>query len=152
MEEHGRLKLVADVAVFSGDRVLLVKYEDTHKYDQQVGWFLPDDYLRRLEHPEDAALRILKDQLGLEAVRVDLRFIESFEGNQAWHLVFHFAAMLPEGSSPTPGTNTAAMVWFSVDHLPDRFDVAHEGWALDVLASLANLGSGGENSSEKGHY
>ena len=137
MEEKGRLKLVADVALFSGERVLLVKYKDTHKYDQQAGWFLPDDYLRRLEHPEDAALRILRDQVGLETVRVDLRFIESFEGNQAWHLVFHFAAMLPDGSSPTPGSNTAAIEWFSTDHLPDRADVAHEGWALDVLDSLA---------------
>ena len=137
MEDKGRLKLVADVAMFSEDRVLLVKYKNTHKYDQQAGWFLPDDYLRRLEHPEDAALRILKEQVGLDTVRVDLRFIESFEGNQAWHLVFHFGAMLPDGSSPTPGTNTAAMEWFSMDHLPDRVDVAHQGWALDVLASLA---------------
>ncbi|HVS07149.1 MAG TPA: NUDIX domain-containing protein [Candidatus Dormibacteraeota bacterium] len=137
MEEHGRLKLVADVALFSGDRVLLVKYKDTYKYDQQAGWFLPDDYLRRLEHPEDAALRILKDQVGLDTVRIDLRLIESFEGNKAWHLVFHFAATLRDGSAPTAGTNTAAMGWFSVDHLPDRADIAHEGWALDVLASLA---------------
>jgi len=29
------------------------------------------------------------------------------------------------------------MEWFSVDRLPDRRDVAHGGWALDVLASLA---------------
>src|SRR6202165_3165660 len=137
MEEHGRLKLVADVALFSGDRVLLVKYKDTRLYDQQAGWFLPDDYLRRLEHPEDAGLRILKVQVGLDMVRVDLRFIESFEGDQAWHLVFHFAGALPDGSSPAAGTNTAAMEWFSVDHLPDRVDVAHEGWALDVLAGLA---------------
>jgi ADP-ribose pyrophosphatase YjhB (NUDIX family) len=137
MEEKGRLKLVADVALFSGDRVLLVKYKDTHQYDQQAGWFLPDDYLRRLEHPEDAALRILKDQVGMAMVRVDLRFIESFEGNKAWHLVFHFAGTLPDGSSPTAGTNTAAMEWFNVDRLPDRPHVAHEGWAIDVLASLA---------------
>jgi hypothetical protein len=43
MEEKGRFKLIADVALFSGDRVLLVKYKDTHKYDQQAGGFLPDD-------------------------------------------------------------------------------------------------------------
>src|ERR1700694_4469338 len=137
MEEHGRLKLVADVALFSGDRVLLVKYNDTRRYDQQAGWFLPDDYMPRLEPPEDAALRILKDQVGLDTVRVDLRFIESFEGNRAWHLVFHFAGTLPDGSSPAAGTNTAAMEWFSADHLPDRANVAHQGWARGVLASLA---------------
>ena len=29
------------------------------------------------------------------------------------------------------------MEWFSLDRLPDGPNVAHGGWALDVLASLA---------------
>jgi ADP-ribose pyrophosphatase YjhB (NUDIX family) len=136
MEERGRIKLVADVALFSGERVLLVRYKDTRKYDHQVGWFLPDDYLRRLEHPEDAALRILREQLGLELPSLDLRFIESFEGNEAWHLVFHFAGAVLDKSGPTPGANTAAMEWFNPSSLPARSEVAHAGWALDILAAM----------------
>jgi hypothetical protein len=29
MDEVGRIKLVADVALFAGDRVLLIRYKDT---------------------------------------------------------------------------------------------------------------------------
>lgn len=137
MEERGRLKLVADVALFSSERVLLVRYEETRKYDQQAGWFLPDDYLRRFEHPEDAALRILREQLGLDLASVELRFIESFEGDEAWHLVFHFSGTLPDGSKPERGANTAAMEWFNLSRLPERSAVAHGGWALDILAALS---------------
>lgn len=38
-------KLIADVAVLAGERVLLVKYRDVSAYDGQGGWFLPDDAL-----------------------------------------------------------------------------------------------------------
>ena len=39
-------RLVADVALFARNRVLLVKYKDVSLYDGQRGWFLPDDFLR----------------------------------------------------------------------------------------------------------
>jgi hypothetical protein len=31
-----------------------------------AGWFLPDDYLRRLEHPMDAGSRILRERVGVD--------------------------------------------------------------------------------------
>lgn len=40
--------LIADVAVLSGGKVLLVKCNDVDKYDGEVGWFLPDDEINRL--------------------------------------------------------------------------------------------------------
>jgi len=48
-------KLVADVAVLADRQVLLVRYQDTRNYDGQRGWFLPDDYLMFVEHPDEAA-------------------------------------------------------------------------------------------------
>jgi hypothetical protein len=60
-------KLIADVAVFAEGRVLLVKYRDTGRYDGQEGWFLPDDFLEHLEHPDDASRRILDEQIGVAA-------------------------------------------------------------------------------------
>jgi ADP-ribose pyrophosphatase YjhB (NUDIX family) len=137
MGPTGRLKLVADVTLTAGNRVLLVKYRETRKYDHQAGWFLPDDYMQRLEHPEDAALRILRDQVGIEMQGLDLGFIESFEGNGAWHLVFHFLASVEDASLVRPGPNTASAEWFAYSSLPSRSDVAHGGWALDVIEVMS---------------
>lgn len=75
-------KLVADVALLAEGHVLMVRYRDTSRYDGQPGWFLPDDYLIYLEHPDDAAKRIAQDQAGFALDQVLLDHIESF-GNGA---------------------------------------------------------------------
>ncbi len=136
MDEVGRLKLVADVALREGDGVLLVKYRDTRKFDGQAGWFLPDDFLQRLEHPEDAARRILREQVGLEAPRLRLGLIESFEGDGAWHLIFHYEGRLETPPRIVPGENTAEAAWFPLDALPARSELAHGGWAVDTLEAM----------------
>jgi ADP-ribose pyrophosphatase YjhB (NUDIX family) len=128
-------KLVADVALFAGDRVLMVKYEDTSRYDGQKGWFLPDDYLEHAEHPQDAAERIVRVQAGFEPPVLSLAEIESF-GNGAWHLIFHFQGSLPEAAPPSQGDNVAAAEWFPLDDLPPAEDVAHHGWALEVIERI----------------
>ena len=142
MDEGGRLKLVADVALFAGDRVLLVRYRDVRKFDGETGWFLPDDYLRRLEHPEDAAKRILREQIGLEAQRLRLGLIESFEGNGAWHLIFHYEGHADGEAQLAPGENTAQAEWFRLTDFPDRSELAHDGWALDVLEAMRKSPAG----------
>ncbi len=35
--------LIADVALLSEGKVLLVRYKDANKYDHHKGWFLPMD-------------------------------------------------------------------------------------------------------------
>ena len=132
---EARVKLVADVALFAGDQVLLVKYEDTSRYDGQKGWFLPDDYLEQVEHPRDAAARIVREQAGFEPEDLELADIESF-GNGAWHLIFHFRGSLPEAAPPTQGDNVAAAGWFALDSLPPAEEVAHHGWAFETLAKV----------------
>jgi ADP-ribose pyrophosphatase YjhB (NUDIX family) len=104
---------------------------DTSRYDGQAGWFLPDDYLDHLEHPDDAARRILRDQVGIDRVDVRLAEIESF-GNGAWHLVFHYFAEVDRAEA-THGENVAAAEWFPLGDLPLAEEVAHHGWGLDVL-------------------
>jgi ADP-ribose pyrophosphatase YjhB (NUDIX family) len=129
-------RLVADVALFAEGRVLLVKYRDTSRYDRQAGWFLPDDHLEHEEHPEDAARRIVAEQAGLAIPKVRLDAVESF-GNGFWHLVFHYRAQLDK-AEPIPLTgNVAEAEWFSLQSLPEASEVAHEGWALDVLSKMA---------------
>ncbi|HYS72627.1 MAG TPA: NUDIX domain-containing protein [Thermoplasmata archaeon] len=134
-EDCGLHKLIADVALFAADRVLLVKYRDVRRYDGQRGWFLPDDYLRFAEHPEEAAKRIAREQAGLEVARVRLSRIESF-GDGAWHMTFHYRAPVKRARGITPVGNVASAEWFKLTKLPDIDEVAHHGWALETLKAM----------------
>ena len=114
------MKLVVDVLLIAGEEVLLVKYEDPSKYDGEHGWFLPDDYLEPAEHPATAAVRILRDQVGLDpAPDLTLFDIESF-ANGAWHLIFHYCGEVSAPVDARPGANVAAAEWFALDALPRR--------------------------------
>src|SRR3989442_362421 len=132
--------LISDLAVVAGDRVLMVKYADTAKYDGEAGWFLPDDVLRDLEHPTRAAQRIAKEQLGLQLENIDLEHIESFRGDDGtWHMSFHHLARLAADPAVEPSTDVAAVEWFALDQLPARDQVAHHGWALSTLKKMNGL-------------
>ena len=133
-------KLVADIAIRADDRVLFVKYEDVSRYDGQRGWFLPDDYLGHLEHPDEAAKRIATTQAGLASVVPKLSHIESF-GDGAWHLIFHYQADFQAMPHVAPGPNVATLEWFPRSRLPDRSTMAHDGWAADVLDAMDRRGS-----------
>lgn len=125
-------KLVADVTLVAQEHVLFVRYRDTSRYDRQSGWFLPDDFLAHLEHPDDAAKRIVREQAGIEEADPDLRDIESFDGG-AWHLVFHYVATVDEAAPVEAHGNVAAAQWFRLADLPAAEDVAHHGWGLETL-------------------
>ena len=131
-------KLVADVMVLAQGRVLMVRYRDVSKYDGQRGWFLPDDNLAMGEHPGEAAKRILREQAGTQFDAPQLSFIESFGGEdgEAWHLIFHYKVQLPQASEVSSSGNVAEARWFSLEGLPPRDEVAHHGWALDVIAKV----------------
>lgn len=129
-------KLVADVCLTAEGKVLMVRYDDTSGYDGEEGWFLPDDYLRHTEHPDEAARRILKDQAGRSAADLRLSHIESFEGNGYWHLIFHYEATVSEASPPATGVNVKAVEWFPLDDLPRAEEVAHGGWGLETIQTV----------------
>jgi len=126
-------KLVADVCLTAESKVLMVRYEDTSGYDGEQGWFLPDDYLRHSEHPEQAARRILAEQTGHSAEDLRLNHIESFEGNGYWHLIIHYAGTLAQATKPVAGHNVKAIEWFALNRLPEADEVAHGGWALETV-------------------
>jgi ADP-ribose pyrophosphatase YjhB (NUDIX family) len=133
-------KLVADVALVAEDRVLFVRYLDTSGYDGQTGWFLPDDYLVHLEHPDDAARRIVREQVAGISAAPRLAEIESYNGDH-WHLVYHYVAAV-ESTAPVEATgNVARAEWFALDALPPADEVAHHGWGLETLGRV--LGSTG---------
>jgi ADP-ribose pyrophosphatase YjhB (NUDIX family) len=131
------IKLVADVFVRADGKALLVRYAHPERYDGQRGWFLPDDYLRHGEHPADAAKRILADQVGIVDIDVILDHIESFDGDD-WHLIFHFTAGRQRAESPRVSDEIAEARWFALTDLPAPEDVAHDGWALDLIAAMSS--------------
>ena len=133
-------KLVADVCLIADGNVLSARYKNTAAYDGEEGWFLPDDFLRHTEHPEDAAKRILQGQAGVSAPSTRLGHIESFEGHGTWHLIFHYAASTPGLLSLTPGENVKQLEWFPLDQLPPVEHVAHHGWGLETLQKLLETG------------
>jgi len=141
--------LIADVCLIHDGKVLLVKYTDTNKYDHQSGWFLPDDALHHLEHPQDAARRILKEQLGLSVHDLKLNHIESFKGNDgSWHLAFHYRVVLTAKPGLEPSSDISEAEWFSVpdgtavpdgaavDALPPKNEFAHHGWGHTVIKAV----------------
>ncbi len=129
--------IIADCTVLSGARTLLVRYADANAYDHQEGWFVPDDAVRHLEHPETSARRILREQVGLDVPAVRLSHVESFKGNnRTWHLVFHYVAEVegPPLLALSPDVSDAE--WFALDELPPAPEVAHHGWALQILRTV----------------
>jgi uncharacterized protein YndB with AHSA1/START domain/ADP-ribose pyrophosphatase YjhB (NUDIX family) len=167
LSEKKAIKLICDVALLLNDKysdektpelkTLLVKYTDTNKYDLQKGWFIPDDGIIHGEHPDDASLRILKEQLGVEGFEPALGFIESFTGgDKSWHLVFHYYIVINEHVKLTneklkgvsdhvikmkkvilnPVEDIAEMKWFPVNSLPDRKEIAHGGWAMFTIEEI----------------
>lgn len=135
-QEH---TIVAHVAVLHHNSALLVKYADTSQYDNQPGWFLPNDGLRHVEHPETAAKRILRDQLGIENATLKLVDVESFIGdNKSWHLIFDYLAF-PVSMRVVKGEGLAEATWFEIDKLPGPNEFAHNGWGRAVLLKHAKV-------------
>ena len=131
-------KLVADVTLVAEGRVLFVRYRDPSRYDGQKGWFLPDDFLAHLEHPDDAARRIVTEQTGIAELEPRLAEIESFDGG-AWHLVFHYLAEVDSAVPVEAVGNVGEAEWFPLEALPPAAEVAHHGWGLETLGRILQL-------------
>ena len=124
-------KLIANVAILTPDRALLVKYGAGH--DGQDGWMLPDDLLQDGEHPDTAAARVLQQHLGIAATP-KLAFVDSFTGGDGtWHIVFNHVAEFTHAPPIKPADNVTGTGWFMLNNLPKTADLAHHGWAADVL-------------------
>jgi ADP-ribose pyrophosphatase YjhB (NUDIX family) len=138
-----QVKLVCDVAVICKEHTLLVRYNDVNDYDHQKGWFIPDDFIHELENPDDAALRILKEQLDYTPQNPDdvkFCFFESFKvGDKSWHLVTHYIIKLNEMPEINPSKNIAELKWFDINNLPSDKEIAHHGWAKYTLQSIQSI-------------
>jgi ADP-ribose pyrophosphatase YjhB (NUDIX family) len=126
---------VSHVAVLHHSSALLVKYDPAP--DGQQGWFLPNDGLNHLEHPESAAKRILKEQVGIENSTLKLVEVESFSGDDGtWHLIFDYLSF-PRTMKVSTGPTVSEAKWFEIDKLPPLQEFAHHGWGRSVLVKHA---------------
>jgi ADP-ribose pyrophosphatase YjhB (NUDIX family) len=127
--------LVSHIAVLHHSSALLVKYRPAP--DGQQGWFLPNDGLNHLEHPENAAKRVLKEQVGIEDSTLKLVEVESFSGdNGTWHLIFDYLSF-PRTMKVSTGPMISEAKWFEIDKLPSSQEFAHQGWGKSILAKHA---------------
>ncbi len=127
------------MAVLHHNSALLVKYSDSSQYDNQPGWFLPNDALRHAEHPETGVRRILREQVGIENATLKLVEVESFIGdNESWHLIFDYLAF-PTSTKVTKGEGVADAKWVEIDKLPGPGEFAHRGWGRAVLLKHAKV-------------
>jgi len=137
--EGNIVKLVADITVLNNNNVMLVKYSDKNKYDHQSGWFLPDDLVNFGEDPDDAAIRILNEQLSIGNAKVSLDHVETFTGNdKSWHIVFHYICRTAEIPDIKKSDDVEIFKWFPLNKLPPKEETAHHGWALYTIQSVTN--------------
>ena len=130
--------LIVHVAVLHHSSALLLKYRDPSLYDNQSGWFLPNDSLKHMEHPEVGARRVLKEQAGIDKASLKLSQIESFVGdNGSWHIIFDYMA-IPSSTHILKGKEISAAEWVRLDELPESKEFAHNGWGRSILVKLTS--------------
>ena len=103
----------AEAVIFDRDgRVLLVR----HSYGRR-GWELPGGGRRSKESLEQAVLREVREELGVEPLTAELRAIYYEPGYDQHH--FAFLCRLPDGVDPKPtSAEIVECAYYPVDALP----------------------------------
>ncbi|HEY3249768.1 MAG TPA: NUDIX hydrolase, partial [Ignavibacteria bacterium] len=88
-------------------------------------------------HPDDAVVRIAKEQTGIDIKDTRLDHIESFTGGDgSWHLIFHYACFPDKLPEINPSSDILTSSWFAVNALPSDEEIAHHGWAKYILGVI----------------
>lgn len=97
------------------------------------------------ERPEDAALRELREETGLEAVRLYNVTVQPFylHGMSAVQLAVVFAVFVAEPAAVTLGAEHQSHEWLGVPQARQRFVWPREREALDHVVQLLGGGDAG---------
>jgi ADP-ribose pyrophosphatase YjhB (NUDIX family) len=106
---------VVSAIVASARDVLLVK---RGKVPYKGHWCLPTGFAETGESVEDAALRELKEETGLQGKIIRLVDVDSAENYYYGDLIFTTFEVKSDESVPSPGGDTVAARYFSLDRLP----------------------------------
>ncbi|MCX7877568.1 MAG: NUDIX hydrolase [Ignavibacteria bacterium] len=113
-------------------KVVLVRYKKV-----ETGWSLPFSDVNFSEHPEDAALRVLKIQLGYITGNLKLSHIESFTDiDGIWNLIFHFFQVSDSQPQLLPSEDIDTYHWFPINELPPQDEIAFQGRAKFTINKI----------------
>jgi 8-oxo-dGTP diphosphatase len=130
--------VLAQAIVRDGDRVLLALRDDLW------GWELPGGTVEPGESSEDALVREVREETGVE-VRVERRVGDYVRTGFRPHRACVFEAR-PEAGEPRPGPETLAVRWFALDALPDDLFA----WYREPLADAQKPGPPVERRERQG--
>lgn len=137
------VQLLADTCLVAGDRILLLRFDAKTVPDREPGWYLPVGELSDKEPPDQAAIRSLFEQTGVEASGPFLSHVESSgRRHDEWRLAFHYVVQLAVEPPLTIGTGVAEARWFELTKLPPRVDVSNRGWALTTIKEILQRAAG----------
>lgn len=121
-----------DAVILRGSEVLLVQ----RGVEPQKGyWGTPGGYVEWDESAEDAAVREVKEETGLDVTDVRLVAVHSSPSRHPRQVInIVFAATVSDGE-PTSGDDALAVRWFPVDALPAQMALDHRQNITEALAA-----------------
>jgi ADP-ribose pyrophosphatase YjhB (NUDIX family) len=118
--------------VLEARRVVVAEVIGGYHGQAQLGrWWLPSGLLGEGEQPGDAAVRIVKDQLGLDLEGVVVVGTRQARVGEAWHLALVVAGAA--GGEPAPRAPVSGFAARTLAELPDQVGF----WHRDDVAVLA---------------
>jgi 8-oxo-dGTP pyrophosphatase MutT (NUDIX family) len=110
-----------------------------------TAWETVHGHIETGEEPEDAAIRELREEAGLEVSRLYNVTVQPFylHRTHTVQLAVVFAAFVDEPAAITLGTEHQRAEWLSVDDALDRFQWPREREALREIAQLLRTGDAG---------
>jgi 8-oxo-dGTP diphosphatase len=126
-------KPCAGALVVQNGRVLLGR----RAVDPAKGaWDIPGGFLEPWELPEQAAIREVREETGLEARRLTLLtvVIDTYAGRD--YTLNHYFVAEPVGGTLQPADDLAELRWFAPDELPEEFAFPHCAQVLEAWRTV----------------
>jgi ADP-ribose pyrophosphatase YjhB (NUDIX family) len=118
--------------VLEARRVVVAEVIGGYHGQAQLGrWWLPSGLLGEGEQPGDAAIRIVKEQLGLDLEGAVIVGTRQARVGEAWHLALVVAGAA--GGEPAPRHPVSGFAARTLAELPDQVGF----WHRDEIALLA---------------
>ncbi len=119
-------------------RVIVAEVIGGYHGQAQLGrWWLPSDLLRDGEQPGDAAIRIVKEQLGLDLEGAVVVGTRQGRVGERWHLAVVIAGAA--GGEPAPRPPVSGFAARTLAELPDQIGFWHRDDVAVLVARYERL-------------